>query len=253
MQQRVFCVLIAFLLFVYPLSILGEETEPTSDIHYSQPEDALSPAGELAIERIRRSIEGVRKRAGRSSFSGYCGKYVNNMLVYYGINTRYIGGDGNDAFNNYAYAKGTSGGYRIEIYSRRYYTLQEALETLSRRSCISRNILVGFSRGRSSKGRKFGHAVYIDSIIDGKIYFSESYDVEIQEDVIIPEGTVFVWDIDTFCEYYAVCKLDGLIHFLDPPAPAPVFKALPKHPRPALAVQLPVKGINTLTVTEQTR
>ena len=163
-------------------------------------------------EQIRSTYKTVKKKAKLKSFKGKCGRYVAMQLVALGINTDYIGSNGNRAYDIYKSKTETSGGYRISAYPAKKYTLREALEAIAREDPHARNILVGFEKGTSKAGKKYGHVMFIHGIENGKVYFSDSY-AQTVDGVRYNEGEPIVCSIETFADLYKKYKLDGVIHF----------------------------------------
>lgn len=167
---------------------------------------------EKLIEQIRSTYKNVKKTAHRKSFKGKCGYYVGLQLVSLGINTKYVGSNGNRAFDIYKNKTETSGNYRITAYSAKQYTLKEALEAIARENPHARNILVGFEKGTSKAGKKYGHVMFIHGIENGQVYFSDSY-AQTVDGKRYKEGEPIVCSIATFAQKYKKYKLDGVIHF----------------------------------------
>lgn len=203
MKRRILCWLFALLLFVcaFPAFALDEEVEEE---------------GEAAQERIVEMFEAAKAYAKRDTFRGYCGAYINSLMMVYGINTQYVKGNGNQIFDNYKNVQVTTGGYTVAAYDCREYTLEEALLDISAQNEIAHNIVVGFTRSpRSEAGKKYGHCVYIDTIVDGMMYYSECYVVKFGEETI-ESGTPLVRTLEEFVEYYKKYKLDGVLYFTLP-------------------------------------
>lgn len=167
---------------------------------------------EALVEQIRSTYSAVKKKAKRKSFKGKCGYYVGLQLVSLGINTKYVGSNGNRAFDIYKDKTETSGGYAITAYPAKQYTLTEALEAIQREDRHARNILVGFEKGTSKAGKKYGHVMFIHGIENGMVYFSDSY-AQTVDGVKYKEGEPIVCSIETFAAKYKKYKLDGVIHF----------------------------------------
>lgn len=163
-------------------------------------------------EQIRSTYKKVKKKAHWKSFKGKCGYYVGLQLVSLGINTKYVGCNGNRAFDIYKEKSETSGGFRITAYPAKEYTLKEALEAVAREDPHARNILVGFQKGTSKAGKKYGHVMFIHGIEDGMVYFSDSY-AQTVDGKRYKEGEPIVCSIATFAQRYKKYKLDGVIHF----------------------------------------
>lgn len=175
-----------------------------------------APTTPTEVEKqITRTYKNALAYSGRSSFDGYCGAFVTIQLYKMGIITSPVGGNGNEQYDAYCHKEVTTGGYRIKAYSASKYTLKEALNAITKNGTKDvYNILVGFQRTRSSQGQKYGHACVIHAIIDGKVYFMESYDAYI-DGKRYREGTPISLTIDAFVNYYAktTTKLDGVIYF----------------------------------------
>ncbi len=204
--KRFALTLLAALCLAFPLietPALAEENR--SSTLEKQDEEAL-------IEQIRDTYKKAKKAAHRKSFRGYCGKCVNRQLVVLGINTKYIGCNGNRAFDVYRAMTETTGGYTVVAYPAKEYTLKEALEAIIRDDPYARNILVGFERGTSKAGRKYGHVLFIHGVEDGMLYFAESSPRTV-DGKRYKEGEPIVCSIDTFVKLYRKYKLDGVIHF----------------------------------------
>ena len=149
--------------------------------------------------------------AGRSSFQGWCGLYTSHQLYNLGINKTLVVNDGNMQFDYYSRRDMSSGGYYITSYPSEEYTLEEALNSVSdygNKDVF--NILVGFQWTHTTEGAYYGHAVIINGIVDGYLYFIESYPSSLGG----PEGTLLTCTIPEFVEYFDSWTLfDGIIHF----------------------------------------
>lgn len=154
------------------------------------------------------------KRTGRSSFHGWCGAAVDQQMQVLGITTKVVGTDGNQKYDYFKKMDYTSGGYKVKAYSVSKYSLEKALKFLSEDGTKNvYNIMVGFQSTNTSAGRKYGHAVFIYAIIDGDVYFTESFDLTISGKRY-PEGQCVVASIAEFAKSYnSWCKYEGLVHF----------------------------------------
>ena len=130
---------------------------------------------ESLLDQIRDTYTAAKKRAKRKSFKGKCGAYVNHQLVILGINTKYIGCNGNREYDVYYKKSESTGGYTIRAYGAKKYTLQSALEAIEKENPSARNILIGFQKGTSKAGKKYGHTLLIHGIENGMVYFSDSF------------------------------------------------------------------------------
>lgn len=166
-------------------------------------------------KQIRRTYNKALDYFGRDSFDGYCGSLINAQLYILGITSGIVHNNGNEEYNEYCDQDVTSGGYRVQAYPARRYTLREALLDITQNGTQDAyNILVGFERTKSVAGRRYGHAVFVHAIFDGMVYFVESYDVKLNGSYY-DEGTPIICSIEDFCNYYAstTVELDGVIEF----------------------------------------
>ena len=176
------------------------------------PVHAVVAADQGLYRQIQDTYKAAKKRARRKSFKGYCGAYVANQLVVLGINTSYLSANGKNTYDIYRKMDRTSGGYDVTAYGAKNYSLGEALDAILQEDPAADNILVGFQRGVSSSGRKYGHVLFIHGIRNGKVYFSDSSARTI-DDVKYREGEPIVCSLSAFLEQYARYKLDGVVHF----------------------------------------
>ncbi len=167
---------------------------------------------ETMIEQIRTTYAAAKKRARVKSFRGKCGKYVNQQLVILGINETYIGCNGNREYDTYYKLRSSTGGFKIHAYGAKKYTLQSALEAIAKENPHARNILVGFEKGTSTAGKKYGHALFIHGIENGLVYFSDSF-AQTVDGVKYKEGEPIVCSVATFVKRYQKYRFDGVIWF----------------------------------------
>lgn len=173
----------------------------------------VEPQENEALKRqIADTYKAAKKRARRKSFKGKCGAYVNHQLVILGINQKYIGANGNKEFDIYEKLACSTGGYRISAYGAKKHSLKSALEAIASEDAHARNILVGFQKGTSKAGKKYGHTLLIHGIENGCVYFSDSFAQKV-DGVKYKEGAPIVCSIERFCQLYKKYKLDGVIWF----------------------------------------
>lgn len=166
-------------------------------------------------QQIRRVYKQACEYQGRESFHGYCGGLVNSELHFLGITSTVVGNNGNEEYDHYSKQTITSGGFRVRAYSPSSYTLEEALNAITENGTKDAyNILVGFQATHSVAGSRYGHAVMIHAILNGTVYYMESYDLTMNGKRY-PEGTPVVCSIPDFAAYYkrTTVSLDGVIHF----------------------------------------
>ena len=176
-------------------------------------------AEDETVTEIKQQITNTYKKAkayyGWSSFHGYCGALVNAQLYLLGITDTVLGVDGRDAYDAFKRLTVSSGGYGVKAYPAGMYTVKSALNAITKNGTEDAyNILVGFEKTPSVLGRRYGHAVVIHAIIDGTVYYVESYSLTLKG-VYYAEGKVIAASIDDFAWYYAqtTTQFDGIIHF----------------------------------------
>ena len=176
-------------------------------------------ASPTTAAQIKQQIAATYKKSkafyGWDSFHGFCGALVNAQLYLLGITDTVLGVDGRDAFDTFKRLSVTSGGFGVKAYPAGLYSLKSALNAITKNGTADAyNILVGFQKTPSVLGRRYGHAVVIHAILDGTVYFVESYNVTING-VYYKEGTPLTASIEDFAAYYAdtTTQFDGVIHF----------------------------------------
>lgn len=154
------------------------------------------------------------KKTNRKSFHGWCGAAVDWQMRLLGITTKVVGSNGNDKYDAYKKQEYTSGGYKVTAIPKKQHKLEAALNALTENGTKNAyNIMVGFQRTNTSAGRKYGHATFIYAIIDGIVYFTESYTMHIGGKRYA-EGKCIAVTIEQFAKHYnSWCTYEGLIHF----------------------------------------
>ena len=181
------------------------------------PETASSVATTEA-ERISALVTSTYKQAlkmtNKSSFHGWCGAAVDWQMRALGIVTKVVGHDGNDQYDYFKKMDYTSGDYKVRTYPASKYKLEAALNKLTNNGTEDvYNILVGFQKTNTSAGRKYGHAVFIYAIVDGIVYFAESFTMKIGGKTYA-EGQCVTATIEQFAKSYnSWCTYEGLVHF----------------------------------------
>lgn len=168
---------------------------------------------QAVIQEAKRVYHASQGSAGKASFSGYCGLMTSHQLYNMGINKTLIVKDGNKQFDYYRNLEKTDGGYYISAYSGSDYSLEQALNLITRDGTKDAyNILVGFQQTNTEAGAFFGHACVINAILDGTVYFVESFYTSLGG----AEGNVICCSISEFAQYFdAWMVYEGLIHFGD--------------------------------------
>ncbi len=175
-------------------------------------------ANEHEVSEIRKQITSTYKAAknmsGRPSFSGYCASLVNWQLYLLGITKEKLSNNGNQEYDYFVKQDITSGGYRVNAYSANRYSMEEAMNLISRDGTKNAyNIIVCFQSTSSAAGRLYGHAFLVHAVIDGIVYFSESSAMSINGKYY-PEGSAIAIPVKEFCEFYSRwASYEGLVFF----------------------------------------
>lgn len=149
--------------------------------------------------------------AQRESFTGFCGLMTSYQLWVMGINDWLLTNDGNKQFDTYSAMEKTSGGHYTKAYSAQEYSLEEALNVITRDGTRDAyNIIVGFEWTETEAGSIYGHACVINAILDGQVYFVESFYTSLGG----AEGNVIVCSIPEFAAYFSDwMRYEGLVYF----------------------------------------
>ncbi len=201
---RIVCLLLCLAILMPGVSV---STDAAVDI----------PTGADLIKQIDFTYSWAKRYTGYSSFKNYCAHYVNTQLLLLGINTRYVGGNGNDEYDNYKDLSYTGGGRRIHDYPATNATFKETLEKIASQGDVVTDILVGFQWTSTTAGNKYGHSFFIHGIIDGYVYFSDSFNLTLGG-TYYKEGSAIKCTIDQLVAYYgreSAYTLEGLIWFED--------------------------------------
>ena len=162
---------------------------------------AVQSREDRILQQITDTYADALEGSDRYSFRGSCGAFVNWHTYLLGINTGFYSANGNQQYDLYKDMEFTTGGFRVEALSAGKYTMKQALNLLTNNGTEDAfNILVGFQKTNTTAGRKYGHAAFIHAIMDGKVYYSESYSTTISGKYYA-EGTPIVLTIDQFCKY----------------------------------------------------
>ncbi|MBQ4141456.1 MAG: SH3 domain-containing protein [Clostridia bacterium] len=203
------------------------------------------PTGADLVDRIEYTYAWAKRYTGYSTFKNYCAHYVNTQLLLLGINTRYVGGNGNDEYDNYKNLSYTGGGRKIHDYPATNDTFKETLEKIAAQGDVVTDVLVGFQWTSTTAGKKYGHSFLIHGIIDGYVYFSDSFNLTLGGKYY-KEGSAIKCTIDQLVSYYgrkSAYTLEGLIWFEDEELTAAMGGGVEDEPTPSVST----KGIYEIT------
>lgn len=162
-------------------------------------------------KEVSRGYRRALYSSGKESLVGYCGLMAGWQLYFMGINKEVIANNGNLQYDYYLDKEQTSGGYPVKVYSAKDYTLSEALYAMTdngKRNVY--NMLVGFQRTNTTAGSLYGHAVVVQAVLDGMVYFTEGF----QTSLGAYPGAPIVVSIDRFAEFYDEwTTFEGIILF----------------------------------------
>ncbi len=201
---RAFCVLLCISVLCQLLALgIGAETE--------------IPTESSITKNITYIYNWAKRYTGYSSFKNYCAHYVNTQLLLLDINKRYVGGNGNDEYDNYKDLSYTAGGRKIHDYPATNATFEQVLRTIASKGRVVTDVLVGFQWTSTTAGNKYGHSFLIRGIIGEYVYFSDSFNITIGGKYY-KEGEPIKCTIDQLVSYYgreSAYTLEGLIWFED--------------------------------------
>ncbi len=178
--------------------------------------------GEELVQQIDETYDEIRQATGRWSFMNRCAPMVNWTIWALDLQTEVYAGNGNQQYNQYDYVTRTDLGYDVVRYSAQDYSLAEALYA----ACDNGNrdvynLIACWQSGSSYASRTWGHTVFIHGIVDGMVYFYESYGLTIGS-TYYPEGSAVVCTIEEFADCYSWGYLEGIVHLDFPDLEAPV-------------------------------
>lgn len=185
--------------------------------------------GEELILRIGETYEDALRLAGRRSFSGRCSMMVNSSALALGIleSRPRLDGNGRDSYDMYSEMGRTEGGYDTVCYPQSEYDLERALNTACENGTRDvYNLIVGFQGGRTGSSSAYGHTMFIHGILDGMVYFSESFDLYLNERYYA-EGEPIVCTVAEFAGFYNKwAYFEGVVHLDFPDETAPSLSRL---------------------------
>jgi len=214
--RRLLCCLLCTVLllqfFTSAQPVSAAVTIPTHESLYSQ----ISTINQRALA-YDKTYYGMTASNGYTAFTSLCAHYVHIQLMLLGINTRYVGGNGKDEYDNYKDLNYSGGGRRIHAYPATNWSIYDALADISRQSRISTGILCGYEYTSSSAGKKYGHVMLIHGIIDGNVYFTDNFATKFG-DKSYATGDPIVCTVAEFAAFYgrpSVFGFEGIIWFED--------------------------------------
>ena len=165
---------------------------------------------EQVCQDIVDDYRSILRYTNMDSLAGWCGLMASWQMYFLGINSWVVGHHGKDQYDAYESVSVTSGGHRAKAYSAKDYTLDEALNAISKNgSWDVYNILVGFQKTSTQLGSIYGHSLVIYAILDGIVYYTEGYNTSMGR-----AGVPYKITIEEFVDYYDDWTVfEGLVVF----------------------------------------
>lgn len=181
-----------------------------SIITITPPVVSASAETDRIVAQIKSTYSKSLSLSGRSSFNGYCGAYVRYQIMALDIISESdsdVRGNGNKIFGNVNEGTTTKGYNKIK------YSGNDCIRNIINSNTGNvYNILVSwtYQYGYSASNPGAGHATFIHAIIDGVVYFSESYATR-----GVPEGGVHSCSVSEFYSRYngSYGNAIGAVHF----------------------------------------
>ena len=175
------------------------------------PANAASSRDAALRQKITQTYKRLRASNGYNSYHGYCGRMAAYTLYHLGVDKNVHVHNGKDEYDAYKNLDKTTGGYKVKTYPASKYSLEEALNAISEGGTRDvYNILVGFQKTNTAAGMKYGHAVVIYGILNGNVYFTESFATALGGS----EGTPVVCTIKEFADSYNKwTTFEGVVYF----------------------------------------
>ncbi len=203
MKRMILLLVLLLSLAALPVATFADQVEETP----------VLTKQEQIIRSTRESYVKSLYSAGRENFAGFCGLMTSHQLYNMGINKYLVVKDGNKQYDYYSTLGMTDAGYHIAAYPASEYSLEEALNHISRGGTRDvYNMIAGFQWTNTEAGATYGHACVINAIIDGTVYFVESFYTSFagnEGNVVQCTIAEFAWLFDDWTTY------EGLIHFGD--------------------------------------
>ena len=175
------------------------------------PVQAAKTEEQKLCEMIVEDYTAAMADSGMDSLSGYCGLLASYQLYYRGINSWLLTANGNDHYDIYIEDTLTTGGYGHRDYSGVNFSMEEALNFACRNGTQDvYNALVCFQQTNTEAGQIYGHVVFIYAILNGTVYFTESFDLN----EFHTAGTAMMMSVEQFAESYkSWTSFEGLVVF----------------------------------------
>lgn len=199
-----FCILVA-------MPVSAENTKPAETIPII---DITEKNTSIYIQNKEDAKRVIEQTAGtlKKNYKGYCGQYVHDMLAKTGIIEKSSHSyNGKDWF--YAYKRNSTGNKLCENWTYEIFEGKNAIKkVLEKYNGKVYNLVFSMS-----SGSQYGHAFFVNAIVDDTVYFTESFGSSYfgaeQKELII-------LTLDEFVDYYInsnyfIASKGGIIHFYE--------------------------------------
>lgn len=206
---------------------------------------------EQIVQRIENTYEEALRSAGRYSFDNRCSEMVNHSMYVLGLESYAKHCDGSQEYDLYEDLEKTSSGYDVVRFPAGAYSLEEALYAAAmQEEGAVYNLIACFDGGSSSNSSAYGHAAFIHAIVDGMVYYSESYGLSIAGQNY-REGEPIVCTIEEFASYYNKwAYFEGLIYFDTPDETAPQLSGVVVREKNTDGFTLNFRAQDNVAITE---
>lgn len=224
---------------------------PVGAVSSALPE-AVSYTESQLVERTEQTYTDAKKAVGYRSFNGRCSSMVNGSVIALGLHDATNRGNGRDIYDRYKDLGRTSTGYDVVCYDGSEYDLAGALRAVSGDGSRDvYNLIVGWDSGITASAAAYGHACFVHGIVDGMVYFSESFALELLNGDFYWEGEPIVCSIDDFAAFYNKwAYFEGLIHFDYPDETAPDITVPEVRTRSAEGFTVSFRAEDDMEITE---
>ncbi len=133
------------------------------------------------------------------SFNGYCAACVAYQGMAMGIHKNYVWCNGNEAYGKYSSMERTEGLWYTKSFPSSLYSMKDVFLSQNGKSGEKTYcpVVLGFNTGTASQaGQKYGHAMMIYAVKDGMVYFTDSTEPVISDNI-------HKLSTDDFCKKYS--------------------------------------------------
>ena len=169
---------------------------------------AYAASSDEILAQMNRVYDTLRakKDGDMTAYKNWCGAYVCDQLVALGIlSDGEFSGHGKNWYSGLAAKNVTTTGYQTTAFSGK-----NCINDICATYGDAYNIVVGFSKGAGTDGQTYGHVLFIHAIIDGTVYWSESWQGK-DGLVTCPIGKPVIYSVAEFYHVYRNYVFDGAV------------------------------------------